>query len=302
MMRVQVFDKMGPTNTSLLYATGNPIRLTGTGTEFSFKWKILSGDFKGDVEVITLFGDMQPRQGTGLVEHWESRVEGDLHYRIDFDDPIRLQRLSKDLAAAPGEGIDFIGNRHANSFNGDAASDKLKGGGGDDALRGLGGRDVLVGGGGDDLLSGGGGNDVVRGGGGNDGLVGGDGRDKLIGGGGRDLLIGGEGPDRLTGGGGGDRFRFESERDSGVGRKHRDTITDFVSGTDLIDLSEIDAKSGSAKDNKFTYIGDHKFSGEQGELRLHNSTLSADTDGDRHADMEIFLAHHIDVLVDALIL
>ena len=57
-----------------------------------------------------------------------------------------------------------------------------------------------------------------------------------------------------------------------------------------------------AKDDKFTYIGDHKFSDRAGELRLDGSILLGDTDGDRHADLEIVLANDIDVLRDALIL
>ena len=302
MLRVKVFDDMGRTNGSLLYETGRAKPLENTRNEFSFEGKILSGPFKGDREVVTLSGQFNPKNGTGLVDTWESRVGGDPHYRLDFDDPIRLQDLGKDSAAAPTDGILFVGNRHENTFNGDIGKDKLSGGGGDDSLGGLGGNDVLDGGGGEDLLSGGDGNDSLKGGGANDGLVGGKGRDHLSGGGGRDLLIGSAGQDKLTGGGGSDRFRFEKELDSGTGRKARDVINDFVSGTDLIDLSPMDARTKTAKDDKFTYIGDQKFSDRAGELRLDDSILSGDTDGNGRADFEIFLANDIDVLRDALIL
>nr|WP_037552800.1 calcium-binding protein [Sphingomonas sp. URHD0057] len=70
---------------------------------------------------------------------------------------------------------------------------------------------------------------------GNDGdnfLYGMAGSDKLIGGAGNDLLRGGLGADTLTGGLGGDTFMFERGGGS-------DKVTDFVSGTDTIDLSLI---------------------------------------------------------------
>ena len=71
--------------------------------------------------------------GRALSIRGKFRVGGDPHYRLDFDDPIRLQDLGKDLAAAPPDGIQFVGNRHENTFNGDIGKDKLSGGGGDDA-------------------------------------------------------------------------------------------------------------------------------------------------------------------------
>jgi len=74
-------------------------------------------------------------------------------------------------------------------------------------------------------LSGGQGNDTLDGGAGNDTLVGGDGID---------LLIGGLGNDLLTGGKGADKFRFEKA----LGKTNIDTITDFASGTDCIELDD----------------------------------------------------------------
>ena len=57
------------------------------------------------------------------------------------------------------------------------------------------------------------------------------GRDTLVGTVGDDRLIGAEGADTLTGGDGADLFVYRSMRDAG------DSITDFVPGTDRIDLS-----------------------------------------------------------------
>jgi Ca2+-binding RTX toxin-like protein len=64
---------------------------------------------------------------------------------------------------------------------------------------------------------------------GNDSLIGGLGRDALSGGDGDDFLAGGTGVDTLSGGNGSDIFRFG-------GNTETDRITDFVSGTDRIEL------------------------------------------------------------------
>jgi len=63
----------------------------------------------------------------------------------------------------------------------------------------------------------------------NDSLIGGRGRDTLSGGDGDDFLAGGTGVDTLSGGEGSDTFRFG-------GNTETDRITDFVSGTDRIEL------------------------------------------------------------------
>lgn len=64
------------------------------------------------------------------------------------------------------------------------------------------------------------------------------GRDVLVGTAGDDRLIGADGADTLSGGAGRDLFVYRSLRDAG------DTITDFVPGTDRIDLVELLAALG----------------------------------------------------------
>ncbi len=59
------------------------------------------------------------------------------------------------------------------------------------------------------------------------------GRDTLIGNDSNNLITGLQGADTLTGGAGSDRFVYTSIRDAG------DTITDFVAGTDKIDLTKL---------------------------------------------------------------
>ena len=61
-------------------------------------------------------------------------------------------------------------------------------------------------------------------------LNGGTGADLLIGGGGSDILIGGAGNDMLTGGADADFFVFNLAADA----TNRDTMTDFISGTDVL--------------------------------------------------------------------
>lgn len=70
----------------------------------------------------------------------------------------------------------------------------------------------------------------VNAGGGNDTITGGEVADFLVGGAGADTLNGGEGMDSLLGGGDADIFAFTDEPGN-------DTIVDFTSGTDKIDLS-----------------------------------------------------------------
>ena len=68
----------------------------------------------------------------------------------------------------------------------------------------------------------------------NDVLAGGAGADSLLGGAGADILYGGNGNDVLTGGSGADRFVFDVAPNAST---NKDTLTDFVSGTDALQFS-----------------------------------------------------------------
>ncbi|HEY9649692.1 MAG TPA: calcium-binding protein, partial [Coleofasciculaceae cyanobacterium] len=89
-------------------------------------------------------------------------------------------------------------------------------------------------------LAGGAGNDTLYGGAGNDSLDGGIGNDTLVGGDWMDFLVGGEGNDTLTGGADQDIFYFGSPNQG------TDTITDFVSGSDWLYVSQIGFGGGLA--------------------------------------------------------
>jgi len=154
---------------------------------------------------------------------------------------------------------------------------------------------VVTGGIGNDSLNGGAGNDTVIGGTGNDTLLGGAGNDSLSGGDNTDLVIGGLGKDTLTGGLGSDTFRFETATDSRVGA-NADLITDFIAGTDRIDVSVIDPNATLAGDQSFAFIGTASFVAGNGiaEVRYFtsggNTTINFDNDDNGTADMSIVLA------------
>lgn len=121
---------------------------------------------------------------------------------------------------------------------------------------------------------------------------------------GNDIPIGGGGADVLTGGAGADTFKLGGSTDSPTGTSDR--ITDFLSGTDKIDLSGIDANSGAGGNQAFSFIGTAAFSNTAGELRYsYNGTdtaLEADWDGDGTADLFINLSGAVTMVVSDFVL
>jgi Ca2+-binding RTX toxin-like protein len=100
------------------------------------------------------------------------------------------------------DGLTLLGKANHTGI-GNSLSNWLIGNKGDNALFGLDGGDVLSGN---------------------------DGRDRLDGGAGNDTLHGGTGKDSLTGGDGDDDFQF-------IKGDGRDTIADFIAGSDVIEIS-----------------------------------------------------------------
>jgi Ca2+-binding RTX toxin-like protein len=143
----------------------------------------------------------------------------------------------------------------------------------------------------DNLVSGGGAGDILVGAAGHDELVGQSGDDVLLGDDG-DLILGGPGVDIMAGGAGNDQFRFGGY-ETGVGSS-ADRITDFASGSDILDLSRIDADFWTPGNQAFAFIGSAAFSGVAGELRHGfdgvDTRIQADTDGDGLLDFEIVLS------------
>jgi autotransporter-associated beta strand protein len=116
------------------------------------------------------------------------------------------------------------------------------------------------------------------------------GNDVIHAGGGADILIGGLGKDSLFGEADADIFDFNKTIESGIGNK-RDTIEDFLSGVDKIDLRTIDANTTLAGNQKFKFIVDDTFNKKAGELHVLNKfgfdILEGDTNGDGKADFQI---------------
>jgi len=176
--------------------------------------------------------------------------------------------------------------------------DTVYGGGGSDQISTRDGNDVVHGGDGNDYISGlrgndsiygDGGNDVLWGGLGNDSVDGGEGNDIVLGEGGDDDLTGGGGRDLLTGGAGLDRFIYLRIDDSPAPAPNNpqgwDTITDFVPGEDVIDLTAL---------GLLTFAGMGGFSGTAAEVRYAiegaDTFVRVDADADGLADLQIRLS------------
>ncbi len=230
-----------------------------------------------------------------------------------FDDTIKGANGADMLVGALGDDL-LVGQGGNDILQGDAGDDVLLGGGkkdrlfggqGDDTLEGQAGRDLLRGSVGADLLKGGAGKDrlfggeqkdQLFGGGGGDLLHGEAGNDNLFGGGGNDRLLGGLGKDMLQGGAGADVFIFNKAAHSRVGKS--DVISDFTSGDDLIDLSNM-------SDETMVFIGAADFSATGAEVQIvkklnGKALVQIDVDGDGSADARIVLDGLSSAEIDAL--
>ncbi len=208
----------------------------------------------GDDEISTGF-DSDAYGGTG--NDTITSVEDTITAYGNSGNDIITGSTDSNIVAEGGSGSDFI-------TGGGDSGDILNGGSGDDTIVG------------DITSTAKSGNSV------DDTLNGGRGRDTLDGGNGNDLIDGGWGADNLTGGAGEDTFIFAYASDSGPGESNRDTITDFTSGEDVIDLTGLNTS--------LTFIGDDAFSAA-GHVRFETTgddlIISADLNGDGAADMEI---------------
>jgi len=125
-----------------------------------------------------------------------------------------------------------------------------------------------------------------------------DGNDTYSGLGGNDVITGGLGGDILDGGLGNDVFVYNSVSESSPSLGSVDEINDFVRGSDLIDLSGIDANALTPIDDAFTYIGNNAFTNVAGQLRVQTPSqgepgnlniVQGDVNGDGIADFAIVL-------------
>ena len=201
----------------------------------------------------------------------------------------------------------LLGEDGADLAFGGAGADQIFGGAGSDQLFGGAEADLMVGGADNDLLAGEVGDDQLFGGVGADQLVGGDGVDSLFGGedgdllfggaggdtlngeAGGDVIVGGAGGDVLVGGAGGDLFLYQLATDST--NAAGDLIVDFTAGSDVIDLSQVDANANLGGDQAFVFVS--AFTGVAGQALLtydaasNRSFFSGDVNGDGMADLVI---------------
>ncbi|WP_265502620.1 family 16 glycosylhydrolase [Paracoccus beibuensis] len=150
---------------------------------------------------------------------------------------------------------------------------------GNDVIRNI---ETVQGGHGNDRLTGNASSNLFTGGGGNDTLAGGGGADRLDGGAGADLLSGGG--DQAT-----DVFIFDFATDSTPGEDH-DVICDFISGVDLIDLSDVDANDGQHGLQSLKLTKDVGSAHAVWTIVTGNDMLvQADVTGDGRADFELLV-------------
>lgn len=213
------------------------------------------------------------------------------------DDRIILSAKADTIAA--GNGADYVAAG--------AGNDRIYGQVGADNLNGQDGRDLISGGYGNDRLTGGYGNDTLKGDQNRDRLFGNQGEDRLDGGADSDALYGGYGCDTLLGGTGADRlsgaqgrdelhggvdtnadsFVFE-QLDSSSKSSNRDLVFDFVSGTDKINVSGLDANMVTAGDQSFTFSGTTAAANALWYVATDgNVIVYADVTGDTKADFSL---------------
>ena len=122
--------------------------------------------------------------------------------------------------------------------------------------------------------------------------------ENAVGGAGNDVILVNPAANRVSGGSGADIFAFLNPNDGGAALSRSgaktaspDFIADFLSGTDRIDLSAIDADRTDAADDSFAYIGSAAFSHVAGQVRWEarggRAHILADLDGDAVADMHV---------------
>jgi Ca2+-binding RTX toxin-like protein len=195
-----------------------------------------------------------------------------------------------DVSTGDADVVTSIWDPRSSPINGTNAGETLTSRLDGATVNGLGGNDNLLGFDGVDILNGGLGDDTLTGGDGGDTLIGSSGNDSLSGRAGDDTLTGGIGKDLLVGDGGGDIFNFDKAKESKKGA-NADTIFDFFSGQDTIDLAGIDAKTTQGGNQQFKFIGAQGFHHKAGELHFKVGNglvvVEGDVNGDGRADFAI---------------
>jgi hypothetical protein len=241
--------------------------------------KLGAGDDSYDAWQATLDGADTIDGGTGIdlyAAYGAAGVNGDIFINLDTvnHDTGILGGMAIPVSAKSATGAD-VGNDTITGFENVETGN---------------GADVIFGNASANAINSSGGNDIVFGFGGNDQIFTGNGVDKLV---------GGAGADRMAGGNDVDHYIYLSVTDSGTTKATRDTLSNFIDTSDLIDLSRIDAntKNGAVND-PFVYInamGEESavFTKAAGQLRSYwtvaGQMIEGDVNGDGKADFSIFV-------------
>lgn len=253
----------------LVYSTAAIFRLSPHVENMILRGR---GDIAGlgndlDNRIVGNAGDNRIGGGIGA-DRLEGR-DGDDLYLTDADDTI-VEAVDGgiDTARVSLRTADYQMQANVENAIIDGGTFRLYGNALDNVVRGSEEPDYVVGGLGDDRL---------RGGGGDDFLEGSEGDDVLIGGPGQDVVIGRAGADKFL-------FRDGDFSDPAV----PDVIAFFQSTEgDRINLRAVDANTGLAGDQQFTFIGTQAFTGTAGELRFSGILVEGDVNGDGSADFAI---------------
>jgi Ca2+-binding RTX toxin-like protein len=255
-LRVQIFD------------AGTAPVTTITGTPEA---DVLRGFFGGD-RILALAGNDRLDGGTGR-DTMEGGLGNDIYFVDDLGDVVQGE-----VGFAQGGGIDTVFTRVDLTAPANVEILRAEAGVAGVDLTGNDAPGTLVGNEGANRLDGRGGNDQLNGNAGND------------------VLTGGEGADTLVGGAGADQFVFNAVSNSRAGAANRDVINGFDRGAtqDIINLDPIDANSGVAGDQDFTFIGTGPFTAA-GQVRVlglggaNAVIVEVNVNADLAADMQIFV-------------
>lgn len=226
-----------------LAASRSDVHIAANYTDYQTDYE--TGDPAQNADKWHLSGDSYEVIGTDLAKF----IADDMGYSGTLSDPRIIEGTSgNDVLSGSTDDETLTGGDGNDNLRGREADDYILGGDGVDVLRGDEGNDILMGndgndraygGEGNDALIGGEGNDILRGDSGMDFLKGDAGRDQLRGGGGNDTLDGGAGRDYMEGSAGADTFLFTLTSHSVRSGVQQDSIMDFETGVDIIDLSNL---------------------------------------------------------------
>ena len=140
--RAVISDAAGPT-VDFLHQIGIPREESANDHRLVISARVQSGEFAGERAITTFLGNFDYEDGKSAVDEIRQSVDGDLHFRVTFEQPVSLQAFFNGRVDPL---LTYIGNRYANALGGDRHDDDIRGRGGADKLVGLGGADTLTGG------------------------------------------------------------------------------------------------------------------------------------------------------------